>query len=75
MTLQEARKTIEEIQQKWGINFSEIHEKRENGKIKMILVTLKFLVENKGDSPRPTKTGDSPDSTPLRGRKSGTVPA
>jgi hypothetical protein len=46
MTLDQARKIIEEIHQKWGIQFSEIHEKREDGKIKMILVTLKFLVES-----------------------------
>ncbi len=45
MTLQEARKIIEEIHERYGIQFSEINEKRENGRIKMILVTLKFLVE------------------------------
>ena len=45
MTVQEARKIIEEIHERYGIKFSETQEKREDGKIKMILVTLKFLVE------------------------------
>lgn len=46
MTLDQARKIIEEIHERYGIQFSETQEKRENGKIKMILVTLKFLVES-----------------------------
>ena len=51
MTLEQARKIIEEIHERYGIQFSETQEKRENGQIKTVYVTLKFRVENKGDKP------------------------
>lgn len=54
MTLHEARKIIEEIHERYGVQFSETHEKRENGRVKMVLVTLKFLVETE----RPKKVLD-----------------
>jgi hypothetical protein len=43
--VQEARKIIEEIHERYGIQFSEIQEKRENGQIRTIYVTLKFKVD------------------------------
>ena len=45
MTVQEARKIIEEIHERYGIQFSETQEKRENGRIHTIYVTLKFKVD------------------------------
>ena len=55
MTLEEIRKNIIEIYERYGIQFSEIQEKRENGQIKTIYLTLKFRV----DSPKidPIKKG------------------
>jgi polyhydroxyalkanoate synthesis regulator phasin len=49
MTLEEAKKVIEEIHERYGIQFSETQEKRENGRIKTIYVTLKFRIEEKGE--------------------------
>ena len=45
MTLDQARKIIEEIHERYGIQFSETQEKRENGRIHTIYVTLKFKVD------------------------------
>jgi hypothetical protein len=45
MTLDHARKIIEEIHERYGIRFSETQEKREDGKIRMIFVTLKFKID------------------------------
>ena len=45
MTLQEARKIIEEIHERYGIQFSEVQEKRENGQIRTIYVTLKLRLD------------------------------
>jgi len=42
MTLDQARKIIDEIHERYGIQFSEIQEKREEGQIRTIYVTLKF---------------------------------
>ena len=47
MTLEEARKTIEEIQERYDIKFSDYQEERRNGEIKMVCVTLKFKVDHK----------------------------
>ena len=46
MTLDQARKIIEEIHERYGIQFSEVQEKRENGEIKTVYVTLKFRVDS-----------------------------
>lgn len=46
MTLDQARKIIEEIHDRYGIQFSETQEKRENGQIRTIYVTLKFKVDS-----------------------------
>ena len=45
MTLEQARKIIEEIHERYGIQFSETQEKREDGKIRMVFVTLKFKID------------------------------
>jgi len=45
VTLQEARKIIEEIHERYGIQFSEVQEKRENGQIRTIYVTLKLRLD------------------------------
>ena len=49
MTLEEIRRIINEIHERYKIRFSEIQEKREDGHIKMILVTLKFMVARNPD--------------------------
>jgi len=45
MTLDQARKIIHDIHERYGIRFSEVQEKREEGQIKTIYVTLKFKVD------------------------------
>ena len=46
MTLDQARKIIEEIHERYGIQFSETQENRENGQIRTIYVTLKFKLDS-----------------------------
>lgn len=45
MKLEDARKIIDEIHERYGIRFSEVQEKREEGQIRTIYVTLKFRIE------------------------------
>ncbi len=46
MTLEQARKIIEEIHERYEIQFSETQEKIENGRIHTVYVTLKFRIDN-----------------------------
>jgi len=46
MTLEEARKIIKEIHEKYHILFSECREERGNGKVKFLDCTLSFLIDD-----------------------------
>ena len=47
MTLEEARKICAEIQNKYGIKFSDYKEERRDGEIKLVSFTARFWINEK----------------------------
>lgn len=45
MTLEEARKAYNEICERYGITHSDCHERRADGKIKFVHITLDIKIE------------------------------
>ncbi len=55
MTLDQARKIIDEIVTTYGIEHSESLEKRKDGKIHFVACTVKFVIDGKVETRGPKK--------------------